>query len=340
MTPTARTRRATGKKTGGDAASAISAEELLGAYRRMSEIRHFEDRLHIENQSGDIPGFVHLYAGEEAIAVGVCDTLTTSDKIASTHRGHGHCLAKGCGIRPMMCEIFGKEEGLCHGKGGSMHIADLSVGMMGANGIVGGGPNLVVGAALAAKTLGNGGVAVSFTGDGGSNQGTTFEAMNMAVVLKLPVVFVVENNGIGEATAASFAVGSGDIAGRAAGFGMPATKVDGTDYFAVRAAAQEAVDRARGGGGPSVIEASAIRFYGHFEGDAYQIRTPEQLQQLKDTHDPLKIFRANTAGVLDASDLDRIDEESEKTVDEAVAYARAAAWPEPWEVSTDVYATY
>jgi pyruvate dehydrogenase E1 component alpha subunit len=313
---------------------------LVGAYRRMSEIRAFEDRLHLENTTGDIPGFIHLYAGEEAIAVGVCDTLRYTDYIASTHRGHGHCLAKGCGIRPMMCEIFGKDEGLCRGKGGSMHIADLSVGMLGANGIVGGGPPLVVGAALTAKTLGTDGVAVSFTGDGGSNQGLTFEALNMAVVLQLPVIFVFENNGMGEATGASFAVGSGDIAGRAAGFGLPATVVDGTDYFAVRDAAAQAVERARAGGGPSVIEASAIRFYGHFEGDAGLYRTPEQRQEYRDTRDPLRIFRERIQGLVDQADLDAVDVQAAAEVDEAVVYARAAASPHPSQVLTDVYATY
>lgn len=315
-------------------------DELKGAYRRMTEIRAFEDRLHIENTTGDIPGFIHLYAGEEAIAVGVCDNLDASDYIASTHRGHGHCLAKGCGIRPMMCEIFGKDEGLCRGKGGSMHIADLSVGMLGANGIVGGGPPLVVGAGLSAKTLGHDGVAVSFTGDGGSNQGLVFEAINMAVVLKLPVIFVFENNGMGEATGAEFAVGSGDIAGRAAGFGLPATVVDGTDYFAVREAAAAAISRARAGEGPSVIEASAIRFFGHFEGDAGLYRTPEQLQAFKDSRDPLTIFRERTAGIIDPAELDAIDDAAAAEVDEAVAYARAAAWPAPEQVLSDVYASY
>lgn len=315
-------------------------EELLGAYRRMTEIRAFEDRLHIENMTGDLPGFIHLYAGEEATAVGVCDNLRPTDYISSTHRGHGHCLAKGCEIRGMMCEIFGKDEGLCRGKGGSMHIADLSVGMLGANGIVGGGPPLAIGAALSAKTLGNDGVAVSFTGDGGSNQGTAFEAMNMAVVLNLPVIFVYENNGIGEGTAAAFSVGSGDIAGRAAAFGLPAVKVDGADYFAVRQAARQAVDRARSGEGPSVIEASSVRFYGHFEGDAALIRSPEQLEEQKASRDPLKIFREKTTDVIDPAELDALDVAAEKEVDEAVAYARAAAWPDASQVTTDVYASY
>ena len=166
----------------------LTEEQLLAAYKRMRDIREFEDRLHDENNTGDIPGFIHLYSGEEAVAVGICENLTDKDFITSTHRGHGHCIAKGCDIHAMMLEIFGKDEGLCRGKGGSMHIADLDKGMLGANGIVGGGPPLAIGAALSAKTLRTGGIGLSFTGDGGSNQGLTFEAINMAVVLKLPVI--------------------------------------------------------------------------------------------------------------------------------------------------------
>ena len=219
----------------------LTEEQLLAAYKRMRDIREFEDRLHDENNTGDIPGFIHLYSGEEAVAVGICENLTDKDFITSTHRGHGHCIAKGCDIHGMMLEIFGKDDGLCRGKGGSMHIADLDKGMLGANGIVGGGPPLAIGAALSAKTLKTGGIGLSFTGDGGSNQGLTFEAINMAVVLKLPVIFVFENNGFGEGTAHDYAVGSKDIAGRAAGFGLPAEKVDGTDFFAVYEVAQKVI---------------------------------------------------------------------------------------------------
>lgn len=177
----------------------LSREELLQSYRRMKTIREFEERLHVEFGNGEIPGFVHLYAGEEASAVGVCQQLKEDvDYIASTHRGHGHSIAKGCDVDGMMLEIFGKQGGLCKGKGGSMHIADLDKGMMGANGIVGGGPPLVCGAALSAKYRKTGGVAIAFVGDGGSNQGTTFEAMNLATVWKLPAIFIFENNGYAE----------------------------------------------------------------------------------------------------------------------------------------------
>src|SRR5499425_3473177 len=186
---------------------ALTREQLLSAYRMMRAIREFEERVHREFATGEIPGFVHLYAGEEASAVGVCLQLDENvDHIASTHRGHGHCIAKGCDVDAMMLEIFGKEGGLCNGKGGSMHIADLEKGMMGANGIVGGGPPLICGAALAAKSLKTGGVAVAFVGDGGSNQGTTFEAMNLATVWKLPAIFIFENNGYAEATSSRYSV--------------------------------------------------------------------------------------------------------------------------------------
>ncbi|MEV4644855.1 thiamine pyrophosphate-dependent dehydrogenase E1 component subunit alpha [Saccharopolyspora sp. NPDC049357] len=320
---------------------ALNKQALLGAYRKMTEIRAFEDRLHEENATGDIPGFIHLYSGQEAIAVGVCENLRDTDHIGSTHRGHGHCIAKGCDIHGMMAEIFGKEDGLCRGKGGSMHIADLSVGMLGANAIVGGAPSLAIGAALSSKTLGNGGVAASFTGDGGSNQGTVFEAMNMAVVLQLPIVFVIENNGFGEATGTDYAVGAPDIAARAASFGMPGVSVDGTDFFEVHEAARQAVERARDGGGPTAIEARAHRWFGHFEGDAQLYRTPEQVAELRRTKDPLLNFRAKVdSRKASAKELDSIEEEARLRVDDAVAKARAAAYPEVESLLTDVYVSY
>ena len=222
----------------------VGADELLRAYRTMRTIREFEERLHIEFATGEIPGFVHLYAGEEACAVGVCMHLTEVDNIASTHRGHGHCIAKGCDVAAMMNEIYGRRTGLCGGKGGSMHIADLSKGMLGANGIVGGGPPLVCGAALSSKVLKTGGVAIAFLGDGASNQGTTLESYNLASIWKLPAVFVVEDNGYAESTASSYAV-AGSQSKRAEGFGMPAQEVDGHDFFAVSDAARSAIARAR-----------------------------------------------------------------------------------------------
>ena len=318
----------------------LSKSELLKAYRKMREIRVFEERLHQENTTGDIPGFIHLYCGEEAIAVGVCENLKDTDYIGSTHRGHGHCIAKGCDIHGMMAEIFGKDSGLCRGKGGSMHIADLSKGMLGANAIVGGAPPLAIGAALTAKTLGNGGVAVSFTGDGGSNQGLVFEAMNMAVVLQLPVIFMFENNGFGEATGHDYAVGGRNITQRAAGFGMPAVKVDGTDFFAVYEAVSEAVERARNGGGPTAIEAIAHRWYGHFEGDPMLYRADGEVERLRQESDPLKIFSQHVAGQISPEELQAIDDEVTALVDDAVAKARAAEVPAVENLLTDVYVSY
>src|SRR5579862_197664 len=228
-----------------------SRQFLLESYRSMATIRRFEDRVHDEFSAGKIPGFVHLYAGEEASAVGVCSQLTDRDVIASTHRGHGHCIAKGCDVTGMMKEIFGRRDGLCGGKGGSMHIADLDKGMLGANAIVGAGPPLICGAALTAKVLKTGGVAVAFVGDGGSNQGTTMEAYNLAKAWNLPAIFVVEDNGYAESTSSNWSV-SGTQLGRAAGFGIPAVQVDGLDFFAIYDAAHDAVERARSGGGPSL----------------------------------------------------------------------------------------
>ena len=318
----------------------LSKSELLKAYRKMREIRVFEERLHQENTSGDIPGFIHLYCGEEAIAVGVCENLKDTDYIGSTHRGHGHCIAKGCDIHGMMAEIFGKDSGLCRGKGGSMHIADLSKGMLGANAIVGGAPPLAIGAALTAKTLGNHGVAVSFTGDGGSNQGLVFEAMNMAVVLQLPVIFMFENNGFGEATGHDYAVGGRNITQRAAGFGMPSVKVDGTDFFAVHEAVAEAVERARNGGGPTSIEAVAHRWYGHFEGDPMLYRAGGEVERLRQESDPLKIFSQRVAGQISPEELQAIDDEVTALVDDAVAKAGAADFPAVENLLTDVYVSY
>ncbi|CPR17121.1 thiamine pyrophosphate-dependent dehydrogenase E1 component subunit alpha [Brenneria goodwinii] len=318
----------------------LSKQALLQAYRKMREIRVFEERLHQENTTGDIPGFIHLYSGEEAIAVGVCQNLSDRDYIGSTHRGHGHCIAKGCDIHGMMAEIFGRETGLCRGKGGSMHIADLTKGMLGANAIVGGAPPLVIGAALTAKTLGTTDVAVSFTGDGGSNQGLVFEAINMAVVLQLPAIFVFENNGFGEGTGHDYAVGGRDIAGRASGFGLPAVKVDGSDFFAVYEAAEQAVRRARSGGGPSVIEAVATRWHGHFEGDPMLYRQEGEVDRLREEKDPLQIFSKRVEGRISADELAAIDNDVQALVDDAVLKARAAPFPAVEQVLTDVYVSY
>jgi acetoin:2,6-dichlorophenolindophenol oxidoreductase subunit alpha len=319
----------------------LSRDDLLGAFRQMKTIRVFEETVHTEFLAGNIPGFVHLYAGEEASAAGVCMHLDNRDAIASTHRGHGHCIAKGCDTDAMMSEIFGRGNGLCGGKGGSMHIADLSKGMMGANGIVGGGPPLICGAALTAKTLKTGGVAVAFYGDGASNQGTTFESYNLAKVWKLPVIFVVEDNGYAESTASAWSV-SGSQNGRAAGFDIPAKEVDGVDFFAVYEAAGEAVERARKGDGPSLLHLKLNRYFGHFEGDAATYRGAGEVEQLRKTKDPLKIFRERVrdARLLSAADFDKIESEVEAKIAHDLRSAKAAAMPLPEVLTTDVYANY
>ncbi len=320
----------------------LSREQLEQAYRRMKIIREFEERLHVEIGKGEIPGFTHLYAGQEACAVGVCENLTDEDLIVSTHRGHGHCIAKGCDVKGMMKEIYGKAGGICGGKGGSMHIADLDVGMLGANGIVGGGPPLAVGAAIATRNQGKERVTLAFGGDGSCNQGTVFEAMNLAVVLKVPTIFVFENNGYSEHTAFEYAVGSGDIAARSEAFGMPAIKADGADFFSVYDATKQAVERARKGEGPATLEFAICRFYGHVEGDPQNYRGPDEVKNLRETMDCLKNFRTRVgeAKLLDAGRLDEIDEEVMTLIEEAVTEAREAPPPAPDALYTDVYNAY
>jgi len=319
----------------------LDADALLAAYTTMRTIRAFEDRVHDEFALGGIPGFVHLYAGEEASAVGVCAHLDARDSLASTHRGHGHCIAKGVDVAGMMAEIYGRREGSCHGKGGSMHIADLSKGMLGANGIVGGGPPLICGTSLAAKLQGTGGVGVAFFGDGASNQGTTLEALNLATVWNLPAIFVAENNGYAEATSSTWSVASDNIADRAAAFGMPGVIVDGFDFFAVHEAAGEAVARAREGGGPTLIELKFTRYYGHFEGDQQTYRGDE-VEQAKEHLDCLLRFRSRVieTGQLSAERLDQVDVEVAALIDDAVAKAKAGTAPTADDLLTDVYISY
>lgn len=322
--------------------TSLTAEELKTAYRQMRTIRDFEERVHDEFAKGDIPGFVHLYAGEEASAVGICTHLEDQDRIASTHRGHGHCIAKGVDPIGMMAEIYGRETGTCKGKGGSMHIADLDRGMLGANGIVGGGPPLICGVGLYHRMRKTRGVGVTFFGDGGSNQGTTLESMNLATVWELPVIFVVENNGYAESTSSEWSVSCDSYVDRAAGFGMPGVTVDGMDFFAVYEAAGEAIERARNGGGPTLLEVKLNRFFGHFEGDAQTYRSKDEVKMLRENRDCLKIFRAKVtqAGLLSDADLDAIDTEVAALIDDAVKQAEGAPFPSEDALLTDVYVSY
>jgi len=320
----------------------LDKPDLLKAYRTMRTIREFEERLHADFAKGDIPGFVHLYAGEEASGTGIMMHLEDKDRIASTHRGHGHCIAKGVDPQEMMAEIYGKATGSCRGKGGSMHIADLSKGMMGANGILGAGAPLVCGAALAAKYRGDGAVAICFVGDGASNQGTFLESLNLAAVWNLPAIFVVENNGYAESTSRDYAVAVDSYVDRAAGFGLPGVTVDGLDFFAVYEAAGEIIKRAREGGGRALLECKMIRMYGHFEGDQQTYRAKGELEDIRANKDCIKMFssRVTEAGVVSRGELDAIDREVVAQIQEAVASAKAAPLPTAADLLADVYVSY
>lgn len=320
----------------------LSRDDLKRAYRSMFTIRAFEERVEKEFSLGNIPGFAHVYLGQEASGVGVCFDLDDQDWIGSTHRGHGHCIAKGCDVEGMMLEIMGKAGGLCGGKGGSMHIADMSKGMLGANAIVGGSPPIAVGAALTQKVNKTGKVAVAFSGDGASNQGTVFEALNMAVVLKVPAIFVFENNGYGEHTGISYACGAPSIAERVRGFGLPCDVVDGMDFFAVREAMSRALEHARGGNGPYAIESQCKRFLGHFVGDPQAYRTPAEIAEAR-AADALPRFRLGVtqASLLTNEDLDAIEAEVSAVIEQAVQVALAAPMPDPArDLTKDVYKNY
>jgi TPP-dependent pyruvate/acetoin dehydrogenase alpha subunit len=320
----------------------LDRERLIEAYTTMRTIREFEERLHVEFAKGDIPGFVHLYAGEEACATGIVMHLDDKDRIASTHRGHGHCIAKGVEVEGMMAEIYGKSTGSCRGKGGSMHIADLSKGMMGANGILGAGAPLICGAALASKRRGDGGVGITFFGDGAANQGTVLESMNLAAAWQLPVIFVVENNGYAEATSVKYATAVDNFIDRAKGFGMPGLQVDGSDFFAVYEAAGELIQRARRGGGPSLLECDVVRFFGHFEGDAQTYKAKGENEANRATRDCLKMFasRVSEVGTISMGELEAIDRQVLERIDQSVASAKSDPLPLAADLLADVYVSY
>jgi len=321
---------------------ALTKEKAVWIYQKMLEIRHFEDRVHQLFAKGILPGFVHLYAGEEAVAAGVCAHLNDEDTITSTHRGHGHCIAKGCDLKGMMAEIYGKSAGLCKGKGGSMHIADFDKGMLGANGIVGGGFPLACGAALTAKYKKTKNVSVCFFGDGANNQGTFHEGINLAAIWKLPVIFVAENNGYGEATPFSYASSCESIADRAAAYGIPGIRVDGKDAAAVFQAAGRAIERAKNGEGPTLIECMTYRNYGHFEGDAQRYKTNEEKAVHQEEKDAIAVFKSEllAKGLMSEEEQSRIEKEVEEAVEEAVAFSEKSAYPEETELLTDVYVSY
>ena len=319
--------------------SGLPRETFVGLYERMSLIREFEERLKWLVETGVPVGAVHYYVGQEAVAAGVCAALRTSDWISSTHRGHGHCIAKGVDVRPMMAELYGKATGTNRGKGGSMHITDIRVGVLGVNPIVGMGVTHAVGAALSAKVRGTDEVAVAFFGEGAASIGALHESLNLAAIWKLPVVFVCENNGYAQATPAEYAIAVKDIADRAAGYAMPGNVVDGQDVLEVYCAALTAVDCARGGEGPTLIECKTHRYYGHHQGDdTLRYRTEAEEQHARE-RDPLVIFRerVEAGGFLTPSELDEIDARSREALDDAVSFAESSPLPELGDLYTHVY---
>jgi pyruvate dehydrogenase E1 component alpha subunit len=316
---------------------------MLDLYTRMLRIRRFEEQVGALFGQGQLPGFVHLYIGEEAVGAGVCAALRDDDYIVSTHRGHGHVLAKGGDMNHTMAELFGKATGYCKGKGGSMHIADFSIGMLGACGIVGGGIPVAVGAGLSAWYRGSEQVAVSFFGDGAANEGSFHESLNLASVLKLPVIFVCENNQYGEFTPATQAMNIRDIADRAAGYGIPGVIVDGTDALAVFAATETAVTRARGGQGPTLIEAKTHRKSGHAEGEkaflaGQEYRLPDEVAAME-ANDPItRLHRVIIERELaSGDDLEELDQRIMQHVAQAVAFARTSPDPKIESLFEDMW---
>ncbi len=319
--------------------SALTREQLLWMYQRLTLIREFEERLKWLVETGVPVGAVHYYTGQEACAVGVCAALEPSDWIASTHRGHGHCIAKGVEVHRMMAELYGKTTGSNRGKGGSMHITDVRVGMLGVNPIVGMGATHAVGAALSAKVRKTKQVAASFFGEGAAGIGALHEAMNLAAIWKLPVVFVCENNGYAQSTPVEYALSVPRVADRAAAYNMPGVTVDGQDVLAVREAAVTAVERARAGQGPSLIECMTYRYYGHHQGDDTQRYRSKAEEEEARSRDCIRTFREQLRGQgsVRQEELDAIDEANRKKIDEAVAFAETSPLPQPADLFTDVY---
>jgi pyruvate dehydrogenase E1 component alpha subunit len=320
----------------------LSRDALLKIYTTMATIRSFEERGIPETGQRAMSASLHSSAGQEAVATGVCAHLTDEDYIGSTHRGHGHCIAKGVDPKLMMAELFGRATGPNKGKGGSMHISDMSKGMLGTAGIVGGSIPLAVGAALTSKIKKLGRVAVAFFGDGGSNQGVLHECMNLASVWKLPVIFCCENNQYAMSTSVEYALSSAHVADRAAGYNMPGIHVDGMDVFAVYDAAGQAISRAKAGEGPSLLECLTYRYYGHTVFDnPLSYRTKQEEEHWKG-RDPLKLFRETVIplGEITSEELEQIDREAAELMEEAIRFADESPLPELPALYDDVYVSY
>jgi len=317
----------------------VSKEKLAEMYRKMLEIRRFEEKVFELYGQNLVPGTIHLYAGEEAVAVGVCSSLRKDDYITSTHRGHGHCIAKGAELKRTMAEILGKKTGYCKGKGGSMHIADFTVGMLGATAVVGAGLPIAVGAGLSAKLRKTDQVVACFFGEGASNQGTFHESLNLASAWSLPVIFVCENNLYAMGTRQSRIMNIQNIADRAVAYGIPGVTVDGNDVLAVFEASQKAVDRARGGGGPTLIECKTYRHKGHSRADPAKYRPKEEVEQWL-AKDPLRRFKEALLQnpSLSTFELQEIENKVSADIEEAVKFALQSPYPAPEEALEDVYA--
>jgi acetoin:2,6-dichlorophenolindophenol oxidoreductase subunit alpha len=318
-----------------------NTEDYLQMYRQMVRIRTFEDAANQLYLSAKMPGLTHMYSGEEAVAVGICEALRDSDHITSTHRGHGHCVAKGAEFRQMFCELLGKAEGYCRGKGGSMHIADQSHGNLGANAIVGGSMGIATGSALRAKLQGADDVTVCFFGDGATAQGLMYEVMNMAALWRLPVIYACENNGYSEYTKTE-EIAAGSITARAEAFGIEAHQLDGQDVLAVNALAAKLVARARKGEGPFFMELMTYRYHGHHVGDINReyYRSKAEEKDWRENRDPIIRFRAHLVaeGIASEEELDALNAQIAADAAEAVAYAEAAAYPPAEEVDMHVFA--
>ncbi|MDS0220561.1 thiamine pyrophosphate-dependent dehydrogenase E1 component subunit alpha [Haloarcula sp. S1AR25-5A] len=310
----------------------------LEALRRMLLIREFDTTAGEYFADGEIPGFVHLYIGEEAVGVGACSALEPDDYIASTHRGHGHCIAKGLDPKLMMAELFGKQDGYCNGKGGSMHIADVDSGMLGANGIVGAGPPMATGAALTIDYKDLDKIALGFLGDGAVAQGQVHETINMASTWDLPAIFLVENNQYGEGTPVEQQHNVEHLSDTAQAYDIPGVTVDGMDVTAVAEAVEEARKRARAGDGPTFIEAETYRYRGHYEGDEQPYRTKEEIEQWKE-RDAIESFKQRLIdrGELTESEFEELQSEVEATIADAVDYAQDADMPDPGEAYEDMF---